>query len=75
MTRLLTALIAFSVTLLACVLFYRRGKHDGVKQALAQMASDLDETIAEWERRASAGDIARSLELPGLAALRRMLGR
>lgn len=75
MINFLVSLAAFSATLAAYVIAYRRGRKDGIREALSQMTSDLDTTIVEWQRRAGTGDVARSLELPGLTAFRRMLGK
>lgn len=51
---------------------FRMGERTGVAAALSQVRSDLDATLVEWKRRSDGGDLARSLELPGLTVVRRM---
>lgn len=55
-------------------LSYRAGERYGREQTLNHLRKDLDDTIAEWNTRATAGEVSRSMELPGLHAVRRMLG-
>lgn len=65
----------FYLAALALVWFlaYRLGEKTGKRQALIELREDLNETVMEWNRRALAGDVVRSLELPGIHAVVRML--
>lgn len=62
---------------ISCALawFYasRLASRQAVRETVDELRQDLDATIAEWNRRVETGDVARSLELPGLHAVRRML--
>lgn len=51
----------------------RQAERDTRAVVLNEVVSDLNETIKEWGKRSAAGDAARSIELPGIHVVRRML--
>lgn len=83
MNWLLQVLISFVMsalmTYVAYRLAYRRGHRRGATlgriECLAELRADLDETITEWTKRGSEGEYSRVIELPGIQAVRNMLGR
>jgi len=71
MTTLIVVFVAVFLAIVALVeLGYRKGKRDAVQELRIELARTSD----EWHRRADDGDLARALELPGISAVRVMLG-
>ena len=67
-------IIYVAVFTLVWFLAYTLGERSGKRHAVREIVSDLDETIDEWRRLLNNGDPVRAVELPGLVAIRRMLG-
>ena len=74
LTNFLMVVVAAAFTAGGYTLGRRMGQREGEIKTLDQLRKELDNTIVEWNTRATAGEVSRSMELPGLHAVRRMLG-
>lgn len=72
--RILIVVVAGVMSALSFAAGRRAGQREGQVKTLDQLRTDLDTTIREWNERATAGELARSVELPGIHAVRKMLG-